>query len=131
MNPHHLPKQLKDLRGLRAARWLRESTGKQRDKYGPGSQRTMQDRSGARYELIDTGLSWMVLKSGWSGADSMEEPPATKTADFQAMLRAAEVGLFDVLLVGYTSRFLRDLQWALYYRRFFHRHGVTRRAPLT
>ncbi len=124
MNPAGLPRRLEDLRGLRAARWLRESSARQQDKYGPGAQRTMQDRAIERYGLLDTGRSWMVLKSGWSGADSMEDPPATRTIDFQTMLRAAEAGLYDVLLVGYTSRFLRDLQLALHYRRFFHRAGV-------
>ena len=124
MNPDRLPRRLEDLRGARAARWVRESSAKQGDKYGPGAQRQMQDQAIARYDLVDTGLSWTVLKSGWSGADSMEDPPATQTEDFQAMLRAAEDGQFDVLLVGYTSRFLRDVQLTLHYRRFFHRNGV-------
>lgn len=124
MNPDRLPRRLEELRGLRAARWIRESSARQGDKYGPGAQRTMQDRAIERYGLVDTGLSWTVLKSGWSGADSMKDPPATQTPDFQAMLRAAEDDRFDVLLVGYTSRFLRDVQLTLHYRRFFHRNGV-------
>ena len=124
MNPSSLPRRLDEVAGLRAARWIRESSTKQGDRYGPGAQRQMQDTSIERYGLVDTGLSWMVLKSGWSGADSMYDPPATRTADFQEMLRAAEAGLFDVLLVGYTSRFLRDVQMTLHYRRFFHRNGV-------
>lgn len=124
MRPDQLPRRLDDLRGLRAARWVRESQAKQGDKYGPGAQRSMQDQAIDRYGLVDTGLSWMVLKSGWSGADSMDDPPATKTPDFRAMLQAAENGAFDVLLVGYTSRFLRDVQLTLHYRRFFHRNGV-------
>lgn len=124
MRSGHLPRSVVDLRGLRAARWVRESSAKQGDKYGPGAQRAMQDEAIARYGLVDTGLSWTVLKSGWSGADSMDTPPATKTADFQAMLRAAEHGQYDVLLVGYTSRFLRDVRLTLHYRWFFHTQGV-------
>jgi DNA invertase Pin-like site-specific DNA recombinase len=40
------------------------------------------------------------------------------------MLAAAEAGAFDVLLVGYTARYMRDLALALTYRRWFHRQGV-------
>ena len=40
------------------------------------------------------------------------------------MLAAAEAGAFDVLLVGYTARYMRDLALALSYRRWFHRQGV-------
>lgn len=101
-----------------------ESTASQEDKYRPRAQRRMQDCAIGEFQFVDTGLSWTVLESGWSGADSMKEPPVTKTADFQAMVRAAEDGLFDVLLVGYTSRFLRDLTLALHYRRHFQNHGV-------
>jgi DNA invertase Pin-like site-specific DNA recombinase len=124
VNPNHLPLNVAELGGLRAARWIRESSARQGDRYGPTAQREMQDRAIERYGLVDTGRSWMVLKSGWSGAHSMDEPPATKTADFQAMIRAAEHGLYDVLLVGYSSRFLRDVQMSLHYRRKFHVNGV-------
>jgi DNA invertase Pin-like site-specific DNA recombinase len=119
-----LPSTLDDLRGLRAARWIRESSSRQRDKYGPDAQKAMQDRAIAELGLIDTGLEWNVAKSGWSGPESMEEPPATLTPEFRAMLKAAEQGCYDVLLVGFTSRFIRDLALALQYRRTFHRLGV-------
>ena len=119
-----LPARPADLRGLRAARWVRESSGRQLDKYGPTAQRAMQDRAIEELGLIDTGLAWTVAKSGWSGPDSMLEPPATTTVEFQAMLAAAECNTFDVLVVGYTSRFIRDLALALHYRRRFHRAGV-------
>lgn len=124
MSPARLPRRLEDLRGLRGARWVRESSRKQGDKYGPGAQKKMQDRAIERYGLVDTGLSWTVLKSGWSGADGMKDPPATQTRDFQAMLRAAENGEFDVLLVGYTSRFLRSVRLSLHYQHLFHTYGV-------
>jgi hypothetical protein len=119
-----LPMSADALRGLRAARWVRESSGRQLDKYGPGAQRRMQDKAIAEYDLIDAGLAWTVAKSGWSGPDSMLEPPAVRTPEFRAMLAAAEGGQFEVLLVGYTSRFLRDITLALHYRRFFHANGV-------
>jgi DNA invertase Pin-like site-specific DNA recombinase len=119
-----LPQRPEDLRGLRAARWIRESSGRQLDKYGPTAQRAMQDRTIAELGLVDTGLSWKVAKSGWSGPDSMLEPPATTTPEFRAMLAAAERHEYDVLVVGYTSRFIRDLALALHYRRVFHRFGA-------
>lgn len=119
-----LPRSLDELRGRRAARWIRESSRKQGDRYGPAAQRAMQDLAIAELGLVDGGLSWLVLKSGWSGPDSMIEPPATRTADFREMLAAAEAGAYDVLLVGYASRFIRDLGLALHYRRWFAGHGV-------
>jgi len=84
----------------------------------------MQDTAIEALGLADTGLAWTVGRSGWSGPDSMDDPPATRTPEFRAMLAAAEAGAYDVLLVGYTARYMRDLALALSYRRWFHRHGV-------
>jgi DNA invertase Pin-like site-specific DNA recombinase len=119
-----LARDASELRGLRAARWIRESTPGQLDRWGPPSQRRMQDTAMTALGLADTGLAWTVGRSGWSGPDSMDDPPATRTPEFRAMLAAAEAGAFDVLLVGYTARYMRDLALALSYRRWFHRHGV-------
>ncbi len=119
-----LPQRPTELRGLRAAKWVRESSTRQLDRYGPTAQRAMQDRAIHELGMVDTGLAWKVAKSGWSGPDSMSEPPATRTAEFEAMVAAADRGEFDVLVVGYTSRFIRDLALALQYRRVFHRYGV-------
>ena len=119
-----LPREAAELAGLRAARWVRESTPGQLDRFGPPSQRRMQDTAIAALGLADTGLAWTVGRSGWSGPDSMDEPPATRTPEFRAMLAAAEAGAFDVLLVGYTAPYMRDLALALTYRRWFHRQGV-------
>ncbi len=119
-----LARDASELRGLRAARWIRESTPGQLDRWGPPSQRRMQDTAITALGLADTGLAWTVGRSGWSGPDSMDDPPATRTPEFRAMLAAAEAGAFDVLLVGYTARYMRDLALALSYRRWFHRQGV-------
>ena len=119
-----LARDAAELRGLRAARWIRESTPGQLDRWGPPSQRRMQDTAISALGLADTGLAWTVGRSGWSGPDSMDDPPATRTPEFRAMLAAAEAGAFDVLLVGYTARYMRDLALALSYRRWFHRQGV-------
>ncbi len=119
-----LARAASELRGRRAARWIRESTPGQLDRWGPPSQRRMQDVAIEELGLTDTGLAWIVGRSGWSGPDSMDDPPATRTPEFRAMLAAAEAGAFDVLLVGYTARYMRDLALALPYRRWFHRQGV-------
>lgn len=119
-----LPTSSDELRGLRAARWIRESSARQRDKYGPDAQRRMQNAAIAELGLTDSGLAWDLAASGWSGPDSMDDPPATRTAEFAAMLAAAESRSYDVLLVGYASRFIRDLATALATRRRLHRAGV-------
>lgn len=124
MTMTRLPGSVADLRGLRAARWIRESSGRQFDKNGPDAQRRVQDDAIEAFGLVDTGLTWTLAASGWSGPDSMDDPPALRSPQFQAMLAAAETGEYDVLLVGYTSRFIRDLSTALTIRRRLHRSGV-------
>ena len=91
---------LDDLQRLRAARWVRESTRGQYDTFGPEAQREQQDRAIERYGLVDTGLSWTVAHSGRTVGD---------TAQFHDMLSRAGTG-YDVLVVGYVSRFARDLR---------------------
>jgi DNA invertase Pin-like site-specific DNA recombinase len=119
-----LPMNRDKLKGLACARWIRESSKRQLDRFGPPAQRAMQDAAIGRWGLVDTGLAWEVGRSGWSGPDSMKEPPATKTPQFKAMLAAADRGDYHVLLVGYSSRFIRDLALALDYRRQFQNSGV-------
>jgi DNA invertase Pin-like site-specific DNA recombinase len=105
-----LPRSLDDLAGLRAARWIRESTAEQTDRYGPAAQREHQDRAIARHGLVDSGLVWQVAHSGRTIAT---------TPAFVQMMAAAGVE-FDVLLVGYVSRFARDLETAVTARRQLH-----------
>ncbi|HVA84711.1 MAG TPA: recombinase family protein [Candidatus Saccharimonadales bacterium] len=100
-----LPASLDAVSGLRAARWFRESTTGQFDNFGPDAQRDQQDRAMTRYGLVDSGLEWSVAASGWK--DAWRTPP------WQAMLAAARSGAFDVLVVGYASRFLRNLKQTL------------------
>ena len=59
-----LPRSLDEIRGLRVARWIRESTAGQYDRYGPASQREQQDRFIKRHGLVDTGLVFQVAQSG-------------------------------------------------------------------
>jgi DNA invertase Pin-like site-specific DNA recombinase len=102
---HALPPSLDQAQGLRVARWFRESTVGQWDNFGPDAQREQQDRAIARYGLVDTGLGWSAASSGWTSA--------WLTPAWQAMLAAARDGAFDILVVGYVSRFLRNLKQTL------------------
>ena len=125
-----LPADLEALRGLRAARWTRESTGKidpmtgrptghQWDRFGPAAQRQQQDLAVGRYGLVDVtiddpSLDFQVAHSGRTvgGTDA-----------FQAMLSRAGRD-FDVLVVGYVSRLGRDLKTAVLTRDEIHVRGA-------
>ena len=109
-----LPRTLDDLGGLRAARWIRESTRGQYDTFGPESQREQQDRALERYHLIESGLSWSVAHSGRTVAN---------TGQFRDMLSRAGTE-YDVLVVGYVSRFARDLRTAVNARHDLHAAGA-------
>lgn len=93
-----LPRSIDDLRGLRAARWIRESTAGQFDRYGPDSQRHEQDRFIERFGLVDTGLVFTVAQSG----RTVWRSPA------MAEMLAAAGRDFDVILMGYFDRWQRN-----------------------
>ncbi len=113
-----LPGSIETISGLRVARWFRESSAGQFDNFGPDAQRDQQDRAIDRHGLLDTGLEWSVAASGWK--------TAWQTPAWQAMLGAAEAGTFDVLVVGYASRFLRNLKQTLVaIEDHLHRAGVS------
>jgi DNA invertase Pin-like site-specific DNA recombinase len=112
---HALPRSLDQLASLRAARWVRESTAGQYDNWGPDAQRELQDRVIERYDLADTGLAW---QSAASGRTVYQAP------EFAAMIAAAKAGKFDILLVGYVSRFQRNLKQTLIAVDDLHAVGV-------
>jgi DNA invertase Pin-like site-specific DNA recombinase len=99
-----LPATIEDLRGRRAARWIRESTAGQFDRYGPDAQRELQDRAIARLGLVDAGLEWSVAESG----STVYSGPVMR-----AMLAAAAAGEFDILVVAYVARWQRNLRQTL------------------
>jgi DNA invertase Pin-like site-specific DNA recombinase len=104
MRQRPLPRSLDDLRGLRAARWVRESTQGQFDRYGPASQHQSMDSFVERHGLIDTGLVYTAAQSGrtvWK-SDAMAQ-----------MSEDARAGRFDVLLTGYFDRWQRNLRRTL------------------
>jgi DNA invertase Pin-like site-specific DNA recombinase len=106
--------KIDDLAGKRAARWIRESTDRQGDRYGPDAQREQQDRAIDRYGLVDTGIAWQVHHSGRTIAG---------TAQWTDMMAGAGRD-YDVLLVGYVSRFARDLRTAVNARHELHLAGA-------
>ncbi len=110
----HLPRDLGALRGLRAAAWVRESTSGQYDNFGPDAQREQIERAIERHGLVATGIEWTVAHSGWRIAAH----PA-----WAEMLGHAGIA-FDVLVVGYASRFARSLEAHVDARRAFHAAGA-------
>ncbi len=100
----HLPRSLDEIGGLRAARWIRESTVGQYDRFGPASQREQQDRFIERHGLLETGLTFQVAHSGTT---VWRSPTMTE------MLAEARAGAFDLLLAGYSDRWQRNLRRTL------------------
>jgi len=99
-----LPRSLDEIGGLRAARWIRESTAGQYDRYGPASQREQQDRFIERHGLIDTGLVYQVAHSGRT---------VWRSATMATMVDDLRSGRFDLLLTGYSDRWQRNLRRTL------------------
>jgi Resolvase, N terminal domain len=96
-----LPRSLDEIGGLRVARWIRESTAGQYDRFGPASQREQQDRFIERHGLADTGLVFQVAQSGTT---------VWRSPTMTAMLEAAKAGAFDLILAGYSDRWQRNLR---------------------
>ena len=96
-----LPRSLDEIGGLRAARWIRESTVGQYDRYGPASQREQQDRFIERHGLVDTGLVYQVAHSGRT---------VWRSATMATMVEDLRAGRFDLLLTGYSDRWQRNLR---------------------
>lgn len=112
---HRLPASPDDLAGLRAARWVRESTAGQYDNWGPDAQAEQADRMIERYGLTESGLAWQSAASGRT---------VHLRPEFAAMLLAARAGSFDILVVGYVSRFQRNLKQTLIAVDELHSQGV-------
>ena len=114
MTVRALPRSLEDLRGRRAARWIRESTVGQADNFGPDAQLEQQTRAIERWGLLDTGGAWQVAHSGRTIA---------ATGQWAEMLAGAGED-WEVLVVGYVSRFARDLRTAVNARHDLHARGA-------
>jgi DNA invertase Pin-like site-specific DNA recombinase len=98
------PRSLEEIRGLRVARWIRESTADQYARFGPASQREQQDRFIERHGLVDTGLVFQVAHSG----STVWTSPTMKE-----MVDKAKAGAFDLILAGYSDRWQRNLRRTL------------------
>ncbi len=114
MTVRALPRSLEDLRGRRAARWIRESTAGQVDNFGPDAQLHQQTRAIERWGLLDAGIAWQVAHSGRTIA---------ATGQWAEMLAGAGED-WEVLVVGYVSRFARDLRTAVNARHDLHARGA-------
>jgi DNA invertase Pin-like site-specific DNA recombinase len=99
-----LPASLDDLRGLRYAAWVRESTAGQFDRYGPEAQRENVARFVERYGLVDSGVEFVAAESGRT---------VWRSEAMTRMVEAARAGQFDVLVVGYFDRWQRNLRRTL------------------
>jgi hypothetical protein len=83
-----------DLANRTWAGYLRESTRGQADRYGPELQRAEQRRFAERHGLIPSDREYVDLVSG---KDTL------RRTDFARMIRDAEAGAFEVLLVYDTA----------------------------
>ena len=81
---------------------------------GPDAQLEQQSRAIERWGLVDTGGAWQVAHSGRTIA---------ATGQWAEMLAGAGQD-WDVLVVGYVSRFARDLRTAVNARHDLHARGA-------
>ena len=68
-----------------------------------------------RFGLVDMGLAWQSAASGRT---------VYLGPEFAAMVAAAQAGAFDILVVGYVSRFQRNLRQTLNVVADLHAAGV-------
>src|SRR4029079_13577220 len=80
----------RDLAGLKARGYIRESTERQADKWGPAEQRRGQERFADEWGLRFDGHYYTDLISGRS---------TLKRSDFKRMIADADASEFRVLLV--------------------------------
>jgi len=109
-----LPGSLDELQRRRAAHWGRESTGRQAERHGPAAQREQRVQAIGAYGMVDTGIEWQVAHSGRT---------IGTTRQFADMLGRAGRD-YDVLVVGYISRFTRNLRTAVNARDQLHEAGA-------
>ena len=99
-----LPRNPDDLRGLRAALWIRESTPGQFDRYGPETQRRLIAAAIARLGLVNTGIEFSVARSGST---------VRLHRTMREAIAAAQAGAYDLLVAAYVDRWQRNLRQTL------------------
>ena len=113
-----LPRCEADLTGLLAARWIRESTSGQLALNGPKEQHDEQDDAIERLRLLDTGLLWQAGHSGW------RESAIASSEKWADMLARAGHD-YQILVVGYVSRFCRNVKLGTAIREELHDAGAS------
>lgn len=103
-----------DMAGLRTEAYIRDSTKDQRDGFGPDVQRTRIENFAELYNLRLGDRWYTEFVSGRSVA---------KRKQFQQFIEHAEQDLFDVLLVFHTSRFGRNQEECIQYKRYMRQLG--------
>ena len=101
-----LPRSKDELRGMRAAGWIRESTDEQQDNYGPDAQERRIRRAVGKFGMADTGLRYMPVE-GVSGSVAWKHPEMLR------LVADAKAGRFELLVVAYTSRVGRNVKETL------------------
>jgi len=118
MSADLLPRSTAELKGLRAARWIRESRPGQVDKSGPVAQRFEQDDGIMREGLLDTDIEWLAAHSG-------HKAHAIASSEQWADMLDRAGRDYDVLVVAYVSRFCRNVNIGTTIREQLHAKGVT------
>ena len=112
----HCQMTFEDLKGLRARKYIRDSTPDQQDGFGPDIQRRNEERFAETYHLILDGREYIEFVSGHNAA---------KRKEFQRFLEDARLDLYDVLLVNHTSRFGRNQEQCIRYKAELQTLGKT------
>jgi DNA invertase Pin-like site-specific DNA recombinase len=99
-----LPRNPEDLRGLRAAIWIRESTPGQFDRYGPETQRRLIAAAMVRFGLVSSGIEFSVARSGST---------VYLHRTMREAIAAAQAGAYDVLVAAFVDRWQRNVRQTL------------------
>ncbi|MBI4235739.1 MAG: recombinase family protein [Chloroflexi bacterium] len=102
------PLTFEELKGLRAEGYVRDSTLDQRDGFGPEIQRRNIQRFAESYGLALGGRWYTEFVSAFQ---------PTRRHEFEQFLADAQLDVYDVLLVDHISRFGRNQEECIRYKR--------------
>lgn len=93
--------------GKRTRLYIRESSNKQKDKFGPADQRSAGMRAVSYLKTLMWDHEYVDTASG-GGSLSGNEGGLLKRIAFLRAIADAEDGLYDILIIGRADRFARD-----------------------